>query len=350
MNKVNIEDITLDILHDDSYFLEAENIIEECMENPIINLSYNYQKVNNTHYSNLTFSNMNLLQEDKQLNIVENKNNSCSIDKLSSFNSKSTYCSTSNLISQNVEYFVNDTNKKEENIQDSCNKGTYESYVIQCFMQIKEFVPFFQSESYKNQIKSLKSKTELKIRKSKNKQIICFDLDETLIYSESVEDGLKGKKYDFILEEFNLGVVIRPGAKELISYCKSYNLDVYLFTAAEFEYAESIINQSGLDIQKDQILSREECIRYTHGSTDYYFKDVSILSREDTIIVDNLIVSFSSNLKNGVFVNSYDGSVDDDELYELKDYIDYLYCDSNESPIDRNEKFYCFQGIFNSLD
>ena len=97
------------------------------------------------------------------------------------------------------------------------------------------------------------------------------------------------------------------------------------------------------------ILSRNECINYVTNEGDLYFKDVSILSRKDTIIIDNLIVSFASNLKSGVLVNSYNGANDDEELFELKDYIDYLYSPPEISPIEQNEEFFCFSMLYNNI-
>jgi hypothetical protein len=314
-----------------------------------------YSLINSFDNNNIQF-----LDDDKEISYLTSSKSSSLIcyNKLST-KSAGFYCkkSSSNLLNF-TDYSIICTKKDvkikftediKESTQISCKEDTYESYVIKCLKQIKYFVPFFQSESYINQVMSIKNKIKL-ITNIDDRKIICFDLDETLIFSEAIDEYTPiDEKYDFILNEYKLGVIIRPGAKELLSYCKKYNLFVYLFTAAELKYAETIINQSGLVLYIDQVMARDECVKYKFNDNDVYFKDISILSREDTIIVDNLIVSFASNLKNGVFVNSYDGSNNDNELYELKDYIDHLYCDSVASPVNKNEKFFCFQSIFNSL-
>ena len=102
--------------------------------------------------------------------------------------------------------------------------------------------------------------------------------------------------------------------------------EIVVFTAGLKEYADPILDQ--LDPRKEffkKRLYRTDCIQ-VH---DYFIKDLDIfLDREkkDIVIVDNSIMSFAFDLDNGVPINSYMGTEDDDrELLYLISFLEEAF-------------------------
>lgn len=72
-------------------------------------------------------------------------------------------------------------------------------------------------------------------------------------------------------------------------------------------------------------LYRDDCIKVE----DYFVKDLDIFldrDKKDIIIVDNSIVSFAFDLDNGVPINSYEGTEEDDrELLFLISFLEEAF-------------------------
>jgi CTD small phosphatase-like protein 2 len=102
--------------------------------------------------------------------------------------------------------------------------------------------------------------------------------------------------------------------------------EVVVFTAGMQDYADKILDN--IDPERKLIrkrLYRNDCINVE----EYFIKDLDIfLDREkkDIIIVDNSIMSFAFDLDNGVPINSYMGTEEDDrELLYLISFLEEAF-------------------------
>lgn len=93
-------------------------------------------------------------------------------------------------------------------------------------------------------------------------RVVSFDLDETLISSNQL------KKNDLKLAE-GLGCkldktprgqiyIVRPGAFELLDYCKSRNVSLILISANNRAYVSDILESSGLFKYFDKVITQED--------------------------------------------------------------------------------------------
>ena len=98
---------------------------------------------------------------------------------------------------------------------------------------------------------------------------IVFDLDETLIKSVSEPSKLPGENFDIFLKVQDSGVKrdlyvsFRPYMTEMLKRLRKH-CELILFTAAQRQYAESIVSSisavSKAETIFDHILTREFCI------------------------------------------------------------------------------------------
>ena len=194
--------------------------------------------------------------------------------------------------------------------------------------------------------------------KNESKKILLLDLDETLIHADfncehdqAISNSLK---YDKIIEfisdaneNISVGIFIRNGVKNFLSEVSKY-FDVGIFTASVKEYADAVINF--LDPDKKLIkyrLYRNNCILFNEI---FSVKDLRILNIDlkNVILIDNSMYSFAAQLSNGVLINSFYGDKNDNELYNLLNYLlnFVLYA---KDVRDVNEQFFNFQKISNDL-
>ena len=99
--------------------------------------------------------------------------------------------------------------------------------------------------------------------------------------------------------------------------------EIVVFTAGEQEYADNILDY--IDPDKKiftKRLYRQDCIKVEN----FFIKDLDIILDRDKrsmLIVDNSIVSFAFDLDNGVPINSYLGTEEDDrELLFLYSFLE----------------------------
>ncbi len=151
------------------------------------------------------------------------------------------------------------------------------------------------------------------IREPSNKKYtIVLDLDETLINIEFKE-----------LESNKCILHFRPGLFSFLTDIKPF-CELITFTSASKEYAQPIINEIELKHKYfDYNFFREHSIIYGND----FVKDISRIGRDmkKIIIVDNMKENFRLNLENGIKIAPFNGDINDNILYELKNLIISFY-------------------------
>lgn len=182
----------------------------------------------------------------------------------------------------------------------------------------------------------LKARTVGFGEKRRHKTLV-LDMDETLIHAEILPESAKEiKDADFTItlknvnsdgkeEVFKVYVKIRPFYDECMeSLANLY--EIVVFTAAEQEYADAILDILDTEKYISKRLYRQHCIPV---EDKYFVKDLRIIEdRElkDVILVDNSIISMAFNIDNGIPVAPfYRWTKNDEELLFLHSYLEELY-------------------------
>ena len=132
------------------------------------------------------------------------------------------------------------------------------------------------------------------------KYTLVLDLDETLVH--------------YIEEENSAYVQVRPYADYFLKELSKY-FEIVLFTAAEEDYTDIVLKE----LNKNNYINHVLCRKYTELNNGSYIKDLSKLGRDlsKVCIVDNNKDNFSLQPENGLFISSYFGEQNDNELYLL---------------------------------
>ena len=178
-----------------------------------------------------------------------------------------------------------------------------------------------------------------------HEKILVIDLDETLIHTSFQKipnpdfkillDAIKPRKHSDteklqespVQNKVEAYIRIRPGVNEFLSQLsKSY--DLYVYSASSKQYLNSIIK----NIDKNNIIKkcycREDCIIYVENTDEdldkpnnkyNYVKDLKKINKDlrNIVFVDNNIMSFKLQEKNGIPIKSWYDDNDDMELYKL---------------------------------
>lgn len=168
----------------------------------------------------------------------------------------------------------------------------------------------------------------IKEKTLKKKRLLIFDLDETLVYCDNNQPG------DICLEielPHNIGVKvnvsIRPGLLDLLNEAKE-NFVMIVFSASHQLYADAVLDYIDPEGKYfKQRLYRHNCFPLKISGTTVYIKDLRVIKNIDlnnTVIVDNSILSFAFQLDNGIPILDYMGNKDDEELKYLSSYLKHL--------------------------
>ena len=219
-----------------------------------------------------------------------------------------------------------------------------------------------------------------------NKKILILDLDETLIHADFDEEYANSQsiKYDakisFYSEENCLsrnsdlkdddnestsddesrdysnekilnivGIFLRPGVRQFLEEV-SKNFEVGIFTASVPEYANAVINY--LDPENKFIkfrLYRNNCVNVgdlVKVKNLNIFKNIPM---KKLIMVDNNIYSFSSQLNNGILINSFYKDKNDNELSNVLNYLNN-YILPSEDVRKINEQFFGFKKLVDDIN
>lgn len=149
-------------------------------------------------------------------------------------------------------------------------------------------------------------------------------------------------------KEYKVGIFVRRGAQQFLAEVSKY-FEVGIFTASVKEYADAVIDY--LDPNKQMVkfrLYRNNCINVNDR---IYVKDLRILKGvdlKDIILIDNSMYSFSSQLTNGILINSFYNDKNDIELYNVLGYLLNFLIKVNDVRL-MNEQFFNFQRILDDL-
>jgi hypothetical protein len=119
---------------------------------------------------------------------------------------------------------------------------------------------------------------------------VFWDLDETLIHSMDVPNG---DEYDFTIETDGGGWVIsetyyvkvRRDSRDVIAHSRELvgPENVFILTAATYNYALDICNKANFGFKEDQIISREHIRHFVKPQESKY-------RNKDNVLIDNLPV------------------------------------------------------------
>lgn len=150
---------------------------------------------------------------------------------------------------------------------------------------------------------------------------ICLDMDNTLI-STTLEPS---ETSDFTVDlQTPNGTIIgyvtkRPYLTEFLN-CLTKIANVYLFTAAESNYAQQILSE--IDPSKtifSKAFFRDSCSFYGNG----YYKDINIIGSplEKTVLIDDSPMNFGFHPENGLQILPFTGNLEDSELPKLFQFL-----------------------------
>lgn len=157
---------------------------------------------------------------------------------------------------------------------------------------------------------------------------IVLDMDQTLIYSRSAHEKPKAMTSPNRISSFQAcgyDVAERPGLVPFLRELRRSFSNVIVWSAGERTYVESIIshifNKAGY--QPTLIWARENCVQVGSSYTKPLYKLVEsghITNIAQAILIDDLPLSHSPNVDNGVLIPEFEGR-DDDCLLVLTRWI-----------------------------
>ena len=194
------------------------------------------------------------------------------------------------------------------------------------------------SNIYKNNIEN----------KNENKKILVIDLDETLIHTSfqiiknpdlkvELDSNTNNKKNTAennnsnadasISKKVEAYIRIRPGVDKFLSQMSKY-YDIYVYSASSKNYLNTIIKNIDKNNIIKQCYCRDDCIMYVEDyEEDFdkpnnkykYIKDLKKINKElrNIVFIDNNVISFKLQEKNGIPIKSWFDDYEDIELYKL---------------------------------
>jgi len=222
-----------------------------------------------------------------EIQIIDNKNK----------NGKSKKKEKNNLINQKLN-----SNKIKDNLTlELISEKSTEEINSSFYMKLKYYFNL-----YFNNFISLLERNKVKppflpkLDDKKYKYTLVLDLDETLVH--------------YVEEENSAYVQVRPHADDFLKEL-SKHFEIVLFTAAEEDYTGIVLNE----LNRNNYITHILCRKYTEFRNGCYVKDLSKLGRDlkKVCIVDNNKDNFSLQPENGLFISSYYGEQNDNELSYL---------------------------------
>jgi Dullard-like phosphatase family protein len=253
---------------------------------------------------------INIDNDDNNINNIENKDNIYLNQK-----EKSPYKNTTFTSSTSNNKII----ESENNIKNKESKGEFTKKIKnnltnpQCSEKLKEgnnssFYPILKNylDLYFNNFTQILEKNLVKppflpeLDTKRYKYTLVLDLDETLVH--------------YMEEENSAYVQVRPYADYFLKELSKF-FEIVLFTAAEEDYTDIVLKE----LNKNNYITHILCRKYTELNNGSYLKDLSKLGRDlsKVVIVDNNKDNFRLQPENGLFISSYFGEQNDNELYLL---------------------------------
>lgn len=137
---------------------------------------------------------------------------------------------------------------------------------------------------------------------TKREYTLVLDLDETLVHYVDSSPG-------------DSKVLIRPGCESFLERMSS-EYEVVVFTAAQQDYADWVINQ----LDQGKWISGRLYRQHTVATGNFFLKDLSKLGRDlsKVLIVDNVAENFSLQPENGIVIRSWYDDESDEALHQLE--------------------------------
>jgi Dullard-like phosphatase family protein len=137
---------------------------------------------------------------------------------------------------------------------------------------------------------------------SERKYTLVLDLDETLVHYVDSNAG-------------DSRVLVRPGCDSFLKRM-SAEYEIVIFTAAQQDYADWVINQ----LDQGSWVSARLYRQHTVASGSFFLKDLSKLGRDlsKVIIIDNVAENFSLQPENGIVIRSWYDDESDEALSQLE--------------------------------
>ena len=308
--------------------LKKESIFEESNKNPS-----NQNVLNNPNNSNLS----KFKKQCSNLHIfpLESKDNHP--DNYSKY-IETTLIHISQLKDINFEYALQDPKIKEgvPHISFNENKKILLLDLDETLIHA-DFDEEYEQEEYDTIIKF---KAESETKQNKNEKY-TEDNESTMCCLSEIEEGESEDIHE-------VGIFLRNGVKKFLEeICKYF--EVGIFTASVKEYADAVI--SYLDPENKLIkfrLYRNNCINFKDSFT---IKDLRIFPEVDLkkiVLLDNSMYSFTTQISNGILINSF---FDDKKDNELQNAFEYLikYILPAKDVRDVNEQFFNFRQIIDNI-
>ncbi|MBK9621745.1 MAG: HAD family hydrolase [Candidatus Obscuribacter sp.] len=170
------------------------------------------------------------------------------------------------------------------------------------------------------------------------KPLLILDLDETLVYT--TEGPLPGRTHDFVVGD--LHVHKRPGVDQFLRQLQEH-YELAVWSAGGAPYVEPTVAWlfAGLDAPTFVWSSRRCTRRFDHEShQEYFIKDLRKVRKlgfdgRRMLIVDDLQLNSVRNYGAAVYVRSYQGEADDEELVHLVTYLAALASEPNFRTVEK---------------
>lgn len=181
-------------------------------------------------------------------------------------------------------------------------------------------------------------------------RLLILDMDETLIHTESFEDNyLPEGSYDFkfpIHDKYDekwYYTIKRPFLDEFLKYAFD-NFKVAVWTAGSRDYATTVMNGVGIDIDKLEFFwTRERCtIKYDYMTMQNYGqKSLNKVHKSfgwdlnKILIVDDVEKTAINNYGNLILIKSFLYDRNDTELLKLINYLETIKDSPNFRSIEK---------------
>ena len=242
---------------------------------------------NITPLKNGTYTSINKLMESNWNEYDKNQNNQ-------NYKSKETDIKIKNNLTNSIKTNkINNQPLMTEKSLDEANTSFYTKLKYYFNLYLSNFLLLLEKNKVKPPFLP-------KLDTNKYKYTLVLDLDETLVH--------------YIEEENSAYVQVRPYADYFLKELSKY-FEIVLFTAAEEDYTDIVLKE----LNKNNYISHVLTRKYTELNNNSYIKDLSKLGRDlsKVCIVDNNKDNFCLQPENGLFISSYYGEQNDNELYLL---------------------------------